>query len=405
MRILIVTQYFTPESGATSNRLESFARGMADRGHDVTVICEFPNHPAGKLRPKDKWRLFRWEKHDNYKILRTAVLAFEKKNNIKRMLFYLSFAFTSFIGGLLVRRADVVFTSSPPIFHAYTAMLAARIRGSHFVLDIRDLWPDSALEIEAVSNKFFLKLGSFIEKQIYNHASLIFAVSKGIKEKIEQRGGQDKTHVAYNGSFEKILNWSGENAQVRSQPGWSDKTVVLYAGLMGLGQGLTNLIPEIQSMPNSNLSFIFIGEGVEKNLLDDKIKELKIENMRLVDSMPLDDVIPYMYAADFLFVILRDKELFKSAIPSKFFDCMAVGKPILSNVDGELREIMEKNSTGLYFSLKEPGSLKKAIETLINSPDKRIEMGENGKKLVASRFLRSKITAEAVKLIEDQIKI
>jgi len=404
MRILIVTQYFTPEPGATSNRLESFAKGMADRGHDVTVICEFPNHPAGKLQPGDKWRLFRWEKRDNYKILRTAVFTFKKKNNIKRMMFYLSFAFTSFIAALLIRRADVIFTSSPPIFHAYTAMLAARIKGSHFVLDIRDLWPDSALEIEAVSNKFFLKLGSYIERQIYNHAGLIFTVSKGIKDKIEQRGGQNKTHVVYNGSFEKILNWSGDNTQVRSQPGWSDKTVVLYAGLMGLGQGLTDLIPEIQSMPNNNLSFIFIGEGVEKNLLDDKVKELKIENMRLVDSMPLDDVIPYMYAADFLFVILRDKELFKSAIPSKFFDCMAIGKPILTNVDGELREIMEQHNTGLYFSLQEPGSLKRAIEILTSSPDKRREMGENGRKLVAARFLRSKITADAVKLIEDQLK-
>lgn len=405
MKILIISQYFTPEPGATSHRIQSFVETMTKRGHDVTVICEFPNHPGGRLAPEDKWRLFRISHEGSFKLVNTFVLVFREKNNIKRMLFYLSFAVSSFIAALILRKHDIIFVSSPPIFHAFSGALAAKIKRSRFVVDIRDVWPDAVTEVEAVNNGSMVKYGHFIEKWIYKSAGLILTTTEGFKELIELRGGKNKTHICYNGTFEKIIDNKEIEPDFREKICWKGKVVITYAGLIGLAQNLTGLLMEIKSLSIKDLLFVFIGSGPLKSDFIKMVSDLNLSNVQIINVMPLEQTIPYLYSSDILLVTLRERDFFKIVIPSKFFDCMAVGKPVLSNVDGELREIMEKNNTGLYFSLKELGSFKKAIETLINKPDTRIRMGENGKRLVRERFLRSKLADEAVKLIEEKIEI
>lgn len=401
MKILVITQYYSPEPGAPSNRLLSFVNAMVKRGHKVTVVCEFPNYPSGRLSPKDKWRLFRVEDSGSYKIVRTFVITFTRKNNIKRMLFYLSFAFSSFIAALMLNRHDVVFASSPPIFHTFTAMIAAKLKRSKFVLDIRDIWPDAALEVEAIHNERLIKYGSYLERKIYKNAKIIFTTTKGFKKHIDSRGGKGKTIVSYNGSFEEILSWNGDEESFRRSHGWFRKIVITYAGLIGLGQDLSRLLPEISKLSQDELLFVFVGNGPGKFELEKNVKDLKLENVMMFDLLSIDNVIPFLHCSDVLLVMLRETEFFKIVIPSKFFDYMAAGKPIVSNVDGELREIMEKNNTGIYFSIKESDSFVKSIETLINNPERRKLMGENGKKLVANSFLRSKLAAESVKVIEE----
>lgn len=401
MRILIITQYYHPEPGATTHRLMSFVGAMQKRGHRVDVICEFPNHPTGILASGDRWRLFRIERQGSVRIIRTFVLAFRRKNNINRMLFYLSFAFSSFLAALFLKKSDMVFTSSPPIFHAFTAMIAARIKGSKFILDIRDIWPDTALEVEAVKSGRLLKWGGYLERKLYKNALQIFVVSKGIKNTIDSRGGAGKTRVVYNGSQEDMLNWEGDTESLRKSQGWDSKFVVSYAGLMGLGQNLTALIPEISGMDGQDLSFVFIGDGPEKILLEKKAENENLDNIKFIDLMPRKDVIPYIYSSDLMMVILKETDFFKSAIPSKFFDYMAAGKPIITNADGELRGILTEHNAGLYFSLREKGSFARAIGLLRNDPDLRTAMGNNGKKAVQERFLRARTANEMVKVIEE----
>lgn len=401
MKILVISQYYPPEPGAPSNRIQAFVTAMSKRGHEVTVICEFPNYPTGRLSPADKWRFFRIDEQDSLKVIRTFVLAFPKKNNIKRMFFYLSFALSSFIAALLLRRRDVILASSPPIFHVYLAMIVARIKKSIFVLDVRDIWPDTALEFKAVTNDKLLKWGGLIERHLYRAADMIFAISRGMKAMIAARGGEDKISVVYNGSAEDMLEWSGDRQSIRRSMGWERKIVVAYAGLIGLGQNLVALLPEIAGRPGEDIVYVLIGDGPGKEQLRREIARLKIENVVIMDLMPRAEVIAYSYAADIMLVILRESDFFKSAIPSKFFDSMATGKPVVSNVDGELRELLEQNKTGLYFSLRDNGSLTRAIETLAGDPPMRDRMGENGRRLIIDRFLRSKIADKAIEDIEN----
>jgi len=391
MKILIISQYYPPEPGATSNRLRSIVDVLIKRGHEVDVICEFPNHPTGILAREDRWRLFRVERNDSCRIIRTFVLTFARKNNIKRMLFYLSFSFSSFLAALFLKKHDVIFASSPPIFGVFSSLIAARLKRSRFVLDIRDIWPDSALEIKAVQSNRLLGWGSYLERKLYKHAKIIFAVSKGIKETIEKRGGAGKTYVIYNGSENDMLEWRGDVDEFRRSLGWNGIFVVCYAGLMGLGQDLTKIVPEIDLIGDDDIKFVLIGDGPCKTDLSREASKRNLENVEILDLMPRSRVIPYIHSADVMLVILRESDFFKSAIPSKFFDYMAAGKPVITNVDGELREILSSNNTGLYFSLKEKGSFARAIRLLKEDSTLRTEMGNNGKMVVKEKFLRSRL--------------
>jgi colanic acid biosynthesis glycosyl transferase WcaI len=403
MKILVVSQYFPPEPGAPSNRVLAYVEAMARRGHQVTVVCEFPCYPSGVLQKSDKWKLFRRKKKDNYTILRTYILTFPQKNNIKRMLYYLSFALSSFFAILFLSRRDIVLASSPPIFFAYSSMIAAKIKRSKFIVDIRDLWPDTAKEVEAVSSGRLMKWGSYLERGLYRNAVGVFTVSEGIKGKIEKRGGAGKTSVVYNGSTEQILNWQGSVDELRAKLGWADKIVITYAGIIGLGQDIKAMLPQLIKIKRQDVVIVFIGEGPHKAELKQEIELAGAKHIKFYEPMSQAEVIPYLYASDILMVILREIPFFQSAIPSKFFDSMAVGKPVIANVDGEMRKIMEEHQTGLYFSAAIEGSLAQAVERLIGNSEIRRTMGDNGKKLVEEQFLRSKIADRAVLTLENLV--
>lgn len=401
MNILVISQYYHPEPTASSNRLSAFVDAMIDKGHHVTVICEFPNHPYGVLNPKDKWKLFRVEDHGTHKIIRTFVITFKKKNNIKRLIFYLSFALSSFIASLLIKRRDLVFSSSPPIFHVFTSLVSAKIKRSKFVADIRDLWPDSVLYFKAMSDSKFLKMGAYLERFLYKKSDLITTTTQGFKKAIEKRGGAGKAILAYNGSEKDIMEWTGDFNSVRSKEGWNGKVAVCYAGLIGLGQNVAAIIPELENMDNNGANFIFIGGGPGQDELKALVKKYKLQNVEIKDHMSRSEIIEYIHASDIMMVILREGKYFNDVIPSKFFDYLAAGKPVVTNADGETREIMEKYETGLYFSLKEKGSFAKVVNRLINDPDLRLKMGQNGRNLIKERFLRSKIALDTLAELEE----
>jgi glycosyltransferase involved in cell wall biosynthesis len=279
-------------------------------------------------------------------------------------------------------------------------MIIAWLKGSKFIADFRDLLTDAAKEMGVITNKTLLKFGYFLERQIYLKADMIFTISQYMKNKIESRGGNGKVYLIYNGSDEDIINWNGNIDSMRVSLGWNDKIVVCYAGLIGLPQNLKLLVPEMVNFNDDRFLFVFIGDGPGKNALVKKAEEMNINNIRFFGHMNRDQVIPLIYAADIMMVVLEELDLFKGAIPSKFYDCLGAGKPVVTNVDGELRHIMDESKTGLFFSLRDNGSFESAVYLLANNEKMRTEMGIRGKRLITEKFLRKKIMAEAISIIE-----
>ena len=223
--------------------------------------------------------------------------------------------------------------------------------------------------------------------------------------RISARGGKGKVYLSYNGSNEDMLEWKGDRDVIRAKLGWADKFIVVYAGLIGLGQNLTELPGQIAEISDKKIQLVFIGDGPKKSALANRVAEMNLSNVTFLDLMAREEIIAYTHAADALLVVLIEADFFKSAIPSKFFDCMAAGRPVISNVNGELRDLMDEHQTGMFFSFNEKGSFKKAIEELKGSFDLRERLGKNGRRIVKERFLRSKTAADAVKRIEAHFDI
>ncbi len=398
---MVISHFYSPEIGAPINRMVSFVEAMQRKGHQVCIICGFPNYPGGILKKEDRRKLYRIEKNRDITIIRTYVFCSPKYDAISRAANQLSFALSSLIAGLLLPRNDIVVTSIPPLFHAFGAMIISKLKKSKFVLDFRDLWCDSAKALNAIKSSKMLRLLYWIESKLILHSDLIFVISRGMQELIIERGGGDKTRVIYNGADDDILCWKNEINTVRQMHGWENKFIICYAGILGLGQKAGLLIDLIPALAIENTIFLFIGEGPEKEKIKSKINSLNLKNAVVMDKKSRQEIISYIYAADIMLVLLDEIELFKVAIPSKFFDSMASGKPILTNVNGELKEILEKYDTGIYFSFKEKDAFFSSLHKLYNDKKLRDQMGANGKSLVSMKFRRVELGDKAINNIES----
>ena len=400
MKILVFTQFYHPEPGATSNRLKSLVDALVNRGHDVTVICEFSNHPNGVLAKEDKWKVYMVEDKGNHRIIRTFVIPFKKKNIITRLIFYSSFAISSFIAGLIVKKHDIVLSSSPPPFHVYLALLLSKIKRSKFVYDVRDLLTRAAQEMNVVNNGMILNLTKKIDACLYKNANILITVTQGFKKVISNEVNREKIFVIQNGSDIDMMNWDGNVENIRNKMGWENKIVVTFAGNIGVPQAIPKLIKEISTIEDDRLQFVLIGDGPLKDYVTRIANNSNLSNILLLGQIPRSEVIPLTHASDIMLISLEELEVFKITIPSKFYDSMAAGKPVLSNVDGELKNIMEKHKTGLHFSFNNSGSFKKSLMKLVDDERLRIEYGANGKSIVKERFLRNKLGDKFVDIIE-----
>lgn len=400
MRILIISHYYSPEIGAPVNRMVSFIDAMKRKGYQINIICGFPNYPGGVLSNKDKGKLYRIEHIQDVTIIRTYVFCSPHYGALNRIINQISFAISSFIAGLILPKHDVVVSSVPPLFHAFGAMIISKIKRSKFVLDIRDLWCDSAKALNALKDPRMLKILYSIESKLIKHSDFIFTVSKGMEKTIKDRGGAGRINIIYNGASDDILLWKNEANSIRQKYGWESKFIICYAGIIGIGQKLNNLIELIPDLELKNTIFLIIGEGMEKDPLKSKVQLMGLNNVIVMDKMYRSEVIPYIYASDLMMVLLDEIDLFRCTIPSKVFDYMAAGKPVITNVNGELKEIIEHNNTGIYFTFKDKNMLFKSLNKLYSDKQLREQMGNNGKLLVFKQFRRAELADKAIELIE-----
>jgi len=190
MKILIMSQYFHPEPGAPTNRVLSFARGFAKAGHKVSVICEFPCYPSGILRKEDKFKFSRKEKFEDFTIYRAFVIPTSRSNLYLRLINYWSFMISSFLVGLFIRKHDLILASSPPLFVAPSAVALSCMKRSKLIADIRDLWPEDAVMLGHLKNKFAIWGGRLVATSFYKHAKLITTISNGMKERLKKLTGK-----------------------------------------------------------------------------------------------------------------------------------------------------------------------------------------------------------------------
>lgn len=407
MRILYVSQYFPPEMGAPAARVHELSREWVRQGHDVTVLTGFAHHPTGVKAPGDRWRITRRERVEGIDVVRSYVFATPNAGVALRMLSYASFMVSAaVIGSLRVRRPDVVVATSPQLLCACAgSMLSKRFRVP-FVFEVRDLWPESILAVDAMSDNAIVRGLKGVADRLYRGCARIVTVGEGYKRQIHQLYGipEDKMTVVPNGIDPTLFQPGAHENEVRRQYNWEGKIVLLYVGTHGMAHALHVILEAARRLEHDpRLVFAFVGEGARKAQLKRQAEAWGLDNVAFIDQQPKERVPLFYAACDIGLVTLRKTPLFQEVLPSKIFEYLGMERPLILSVDGEARRLVEAAGAGVFVEPENVDELCRAIVDLAGRGEELQSMGRSGRQYVITQFQRSALAARYVEELRNVI--
>ncbi|HEV2424113.1 MAG TPA: glycosyltransferase family 4 protein [Terriglobia bacterium] len=395
MRILFITQYFPPETGAPQNRISDLALRLSKSGHSVTILTAFPNYPEGRVAGAYRRRLRMIDLWCGLRVVRTWIYATPSKGFIPRLCNYFSFVLSSMIlGARAAGGQDVLIVESPPLFLGLAGLVISRIKRARLVFNVSDLWPESAVALGVIRNRALIRFAGRLERFIYEHSDLISGQTRGIISSIGARVSQRPLYLLTNGvaaeRFPTAADRFRKDVLLRLEPALRDKLIVGYAGLHGLAQGLETVLEAARLLRDrDHIAFVLIGDGVEKPRLKEMAGNLDLTNVFFLDSQPRERMPGILAGFDAALIPLKRLDLFKGALPSKMFEAMAAGLPLLVMIDGEARALMETAEAGVYVEPGNPQALAQAVTALAADPDRGRQLGGNGRRFVRRHFDRA----------------
>jgi glycosyltransferase involved in cell wall biosynthesis len=398
MRVLVATQYYRPEIGATQNRLGSFVDGLVAAGHEVEVICEQPNHPAGVFATGYGRRLVFTEYERGAVIRRIWVAASPRKTTARRLAFYGTFAAGAAAATLALRRPDVVFVSSPPLPGALAVAVAASVRQLPFVLDVRDLWPAAAEALGELSSPRIMRTFERAERWIYRESACVTTTTEPFCAHINSRAGVEKAAHLPNGAMDELLDVPLEE-RAPGQP-----VTIGYAGNFGIAQGLGVVLEAAAELAETPVRFVMFGEGpVKEQFLADRDRRHLNGRVDVHSELPLSEVAPLLARCDALLVPLRNSPLLRNFIPSKLYDAMALGRPAIVAAAGEPQRLVEQGGCGVAVPPEDGPALAAAIRAIMDDPVRAAAMGRAGRQ-VARNLVRSRQIERLESILTDVAK-
>jgi len=401
MRILYVSQYFPPEIGAPAARVHELSREWVRLGHDVTVLTAFPHHPTGIKRPEDRGVLERRERVDGIDLLRTYVYAAPNKGVVRRMASYASFMLSATaLGQLRLSRPDVVLATSPQLLCAAAGYALSRAFGAPFVFEVRDLWPESILAVNAMGENPVVRGLKSLARFLYRRSRRIVTVGEGYRRAIHEIYGISpaKMDVLPNGIDPSLFVPGPRENDIRREFGWGDRFVLLYLGTHGMAHALDKVVETARRLREErDLLFVFVGEGAEKESL--KRRALDLPNVQFIDAQPKARVPLFYAACDLGIVTLRDTSLFQEVLPSKIFEYLGMERAILLGVGGEARRLVEAAGAGVYVAPEDVDAMVASIRMLSRDPARLSEMGKRGRAYVLEHYDRRVLARRYLELL------
>jgi len=407
VRILILTQYYPPETGAPQNRLSDLARRLKEFGHTVVILTALPNYPRGEIFRAYRGRLRMEEELAGIRVVRAWIYATKSKNFTQRLFNYFSFVLSSIaLGFWKVGPQEVVIVESPPLFLGISGFLLSFFKHARLVLNISDLWPDSAIAMGILNNRCLVRLSRWLEEFLYRHSFLVTGQTRGIVENIRSRIADKKVALITNGVDVEAYTLAGASVDkeaIRREFGLGSEFVVGYAGLHGLAQGLETVLHAARLVAGrANVTFVFFGDGPEKKNLTSLAQQLGLTNVLFFASEETRRMPAIIASFDLALVPLRRLDLFKGALPSKMFEAMAAAVPIIVTIDGEARELVERAQAGIVVEPEDPKALATAILQLRNDPNRLKTLGVNGRDYVVEHYNRRKIARQFERLLLEE---
>lgn len=402
-RILFLSHYFPPEVNAPANRTFEHCRIWANE-MDITVITNFPNHPDGKIFPGYKNKLVQKEFIDGINVIRVWTFITPNEGFALRTMNYLIYMMMSVLYVLFSGiKFDIVIATSPQFFCGLAGKYISKIKKKPFILELRDLWPESIVAVGAMKNKLLIKFLESIELRLYKNAKLIISVTKSFKDKLVQRGiDSEKIHIVYNGVSTDIIDNNKPITSFELKEYLNEGFKVGYIGTIGMAHSVITFIEAASLCTDEQIKFVLVGSGAERENIEFEIRNRHLKNIRIFPIQPKDEIPAIIKQLDIFAVHLKKQDLFKTVIPSKMFEGMIMKKPILIGVDGEARKIVEDAKAGIYFEPENPNDLLDKIALLKNDGDMALSLGQNGYLCAVKNFDRA-ILSEKYKNILNSI--
>lgn len=406
--VLYFSQYFHPEIGATQNRALAMTSALRRAGFQVDVVCEIPNHPSGVVHNGYGSRLVQSSALSGMDVHYVWVKTSPNKSKLGRLIFYLTYAFTALLAGLFAVKNSpaVVIASSPPPFVGLVGYIVARLRRAKFVYDIRDMWPEVALDLGEMREGLVANLLRRISALLYKRADIVVTVTQGLDEAIN-RLYSDVAPVAVlpNGSDTDHFLFKPEGrARVRSQLDIEEKFAVFFGGLIGLVLDVETLLEAAALLlDNPRFEFLIAGGGPLLTSLRASVAERNLTNVNILGEIELQEMPNYLSAADLTIAPYRDSELMRAAVPTKIFDSMACSRPVILGMRGEAAAILEASGGGIAIAPESPSELSNAIIKLSADTSLLETMGEKGLEYVTNHRSRATIGDRLAKIVSKLV--
>ena len=402
MKILFLTENFPPETNAAANRVYERAKFWTHWGHDVTVITCAPNFPRGVIHDgyRNKW--YQTEKMDGIKVVRVKTFINANEGVVLRMLDFISFMVTGFLASLVQRRPDIVVATSPQFFTAIAGWLVGLCRRRPFVLELGDIWPASIVAVGAMEESFLIRTLERLELFLYRRSDAIVALTPSFKKNLVNRGiNGNKISIVINGVDTSRFKKTPRDDELASAWGLTGELVIGYIGTHGMAHGLSNVLHAAAHLRgNDSVKFLFVGDGAERHDLMALANAEKLENVKFIESQPREKVPSIWSVCDIALVHLRDSEVFSEVIPSKIFEAMAMGLPILLvTPKGIARDIVLSTRSGLWVPAEQPEKLGD-ISAALAGRERLLALLSRNSEAASGGFSRQRQAEETLKVLE-----
>ncbi len=393
MRILFLSDNFPPESNAPATRLHEHAVRWVRAGHEVTVITCAPNFPEGKLYAgyRNAWRQV--ETVDGIRVVRVKTYITANEGFLRRTLDYMSFMVMAFVMGLFERRPNVVVATSPQFFCAIAGWALSVAKWRPFVFELRDLWPASIVAVGAMGRSPAIRLLERIELFLYRRAAAVISVTESFREDLVARGiDRGKIHVVINGVDLDRYEPQPRDAGLEREFALEGKFVAGYMGTHGLAHALPKVLEAAERLrEREDIVFFFAGSGAQRGMVERIVAERGLANVRLIPRQPKARMPALWSACDVAIVPLRDNPVFATVIPSKIFESMGMGVPILMSLpEGEATRIVRETGAGVCVPPEDPAAMAAGIVELAEHPN-RVAALRAAARAAAPQFSRDRL--------------
>jgi len=413
MKILLIHQYFLEKNDGGGSRFNEMTKTWGEEGNEITVLAGMVHYATGKKIDKYKGKYYNYQSnfYPNVDVMRCHVSEAYNVNFLGRLWAYFSFVFSSIWAGLFKIKGeyDVILVTSPPLFVGITAYILSKFKKLPFVFEIRDLWPESAIDTGVLTNKSIIKFAYWFEAFIYKKASLLNVLTPAFRDKLinEKSIPKDKVIFIPNAAdftlAENIFNSNFSSLKFKEELGFKDKFVITYVGAHGVANHLIQLIDAAEKLRDTNIVFQLIGAGMKKQELKEEVKKRELKNVVFVDSVAKADVFKYILASDMGASVLKKVDTFKTIYSNKTFDYMSCKKPTLLLIDGVSRELVETANCGVYTEPENIDDIVEKVQWCIENKDDLPQMGLNGYNYAKMHFDRKNLANQYLELIEEKV--